>query len=53
MVPGYDIWLLGEFYAAYDHLQEAYQLYNSLLPGDRELQAPIETPKHGSISNYH
>ena len=30
--------LLGEFYAAYDHLQEAYQLYNALLPGDRELQ---------------
>ena len=30
--------LLSEFYAAYDHLQEAYQLYNALLPGDRELQ---------------
>ena len=29
---------LGEFYFAYDHLQEAYQLYNALLPGDRELQ---------------
>ena len=29
---------LGEHYAAYDHLQEAYQLFNSLLPGDRELQ---------------
>ena len=29
---------LGEPYAAYDHLQEAYQLFNALLPGDRELQ---------------
>ena len=29
--------ILGEFYDAYDCLQEAYQLYNSLLPGDREL----------------
>ena len=29
---------LGEHYAAYDHLQEAYQLFNALLPGDRELQ---------------
>ena len=29
---------LGEYYAAYDHLQEAYQLYNALLPGDRKLQ---------------
>ena len=29
---------LGEFYAAYDSLQEAYQLFNTLLPGDRELQ---------------
>ena len=30
--------LLGEFYTAYDHMQEAYQLYNALLPGNRELQ---------------
>ena len=29
---------LGEFYAGYDNLREAYQLYNALLPGDRELQ---------------
>ena len=29
---------LGEFYACYDHVEEAYQLYNALLPGDRELQ---------------
>ena len=29
---------LGEHYAAYNHLQEAYQLFNALLPGDRELQ---------------
>jgi tetratricopeptide (TPR) repeat protein len=29
---------LGEYYAGYDHLQEAYQLYKSLLPGTRELQ---------------
>ena len=29
---------LGEYYAAYDHLQEAYQLYNTFLPGDRKLQ---------------
>ena len=29
---------LGEFYDAYEHLQEAYQLFNALLPGDRELQ---------------
>ena len=29
---------LGEYYAAYDQLQEAYQLYNALLPGDRDLQ---------------
>ena len=29
---------LGEFYDAYDHLQEAYQLYNDLLPGDLGLQ---------------
>ena len=29
---------LGEFHAFYDHLQEAYQLYNALLPRDRELQ---------------
>ena len=29
---------LGEFYAAYDQLQEAYQLYNALLPGYREFQ---------------
>ena len=30
--------VLGDFYAAYHHLQEAYQIYNALLPGDRELQ---------------
>ena len=30
--------LLGEFYAGYDHVQEAYQLYNALLPGNLELQ---------------
>ena len=30
--------ILGEFYAAYDHVQEAYQLYNALLPGNRVLQ---------------
>ena len=30
--------ILGEVYAAYDHLQEAYQLYNALLPGDHNLQ---------------
>ena len=29
---------VGEFYAAYDHLQEAYQLYNALLPGNHKLQ---------------
>ena len=29
---------LGEFYDGYDHLQEAYQLFNTLLPGDHELQ---------------
>ena len=29
---------LGELYPAYDNLQEAYQLYNSLLPGNLELQ---------------
>jgi tetratricopeptide (TPR) repeat protein len=29
---------LGEFYAAYDHVHEAFQLFNTLLPGDRELQ---------------
>ena len=29
---------LGEFYACNDNLHEAYQLYNSLLPGDSELQ---------------
>ena len=29
---------LGEFHVAYSHLQEAYQLFNTLLPGDRELQ---------------
>ena len=29
---------LGEFYASYDYVQEAYQLYNSLLPVDPELQ---------------
>ena len=29
---------LGEYYAAYDPTQEAYQLYNALLPGDLELQ---------------
>ena len=29
---------LGEFHAAYDNLQEAYQLYNALSPGTRELQ---------------
>ena len=29
---------LGEYHAGYDHLQEAYHLYNALLPGDRELQ---------------
>ena len=40
------LWCLGmtyghfdEYHAAYyDHVQEGYQLYNSLLPGDRELQ---------------
>ena len=30
--------LLGEYYAAYDHKQEAYQLYKALLPGNPELQ---------------
>ena len=29
---------LGGHYAAYDHLKEAYRLYNALLPGNRELQ---------------
>ena len=29
---------LGEYYTAYDHLQEAYQLFNALLPGNLELQ---------------
>ena len=29
---------LSEYYVAYDHLQEAYQLYNALLPGTCELQ---------------
>ena len=29
---------LGEFYDSYDHVQEAYQLFNALLPGDHELQ---------------
>ena len=29
---------IGEFYAAYDQTQEAYQLFNTLLPGDLELQ---------------
>ena len=29
---------LGEYYAAYDYVHEAYQLYIALLPGDRELQ---------------
>ena len=29
---------LGDFYDTYDHLQEAYQLFNTLLPGNRELQ---------------
>ena len=26
---------LGEFYAGYDHLQEAYELYNTLLPSQK------------------
>ena len=30
--------LLSQFYAAYDHVQEAYQLYKALLPGNLELQ---------------
>ena len=30
--------LLGEFQPAYNHLQEAYQGFNALPPGDRELQ---------------
>ena len=30
--------LLGEYYAAYDHKQEAYQLYKALLPDNPELQ---------------
>ena len=29
---------LGEYYAGYDSLREAYELYNALLPGDLELQ---------------
>ena len=29
---------LGEYYAAYDHKQEAYQLYKTLLPDNPELQ---------------
>ena len=29
---------LGEFFDAYDHMKEAYQLFNTLIPGDRELQ---------------
>jgi hypothetical protein len=29
---------IGEFYDAYDRLQEAYRLFNTLLPGDREIQ---------------
>ena len=29
---------LGEFYAAYDHVREAYQRYNALLPGNLKLQ---------------
>jgi tetratricopeptide (TPR) repeat protein len=29
---------LGDFHSAYDHLQEAYQLFNTLPPGDVESQ---------------
>ena len=29
---------LGEYYAAYDHVEEAYKLYKALLPGNLELQ---------------
>ena len=35
---GTTLGFLGEFYDAYDHLQEAYQLFTALLPGDLELQ---------------
>ena len=30
--------LVGEYYAAYDHKQEAYQVYKALLPDNPELQ---------------
>ena len=29
---------LAEIYASYDHIHEAYQLYNALLPGNHELR---------------
>ena len=29
---------IGKYYDAYDHLHEAYKLFNTLLPGDCELQ---------------
>jgi tetratricopeptide (TPR) repeat protein len=29
---------IGDFHASYDHLQEAYQLFNALPPGEVELQ---------------
>ena len=35
---GSTYFILAEFHSAYDHLQEAYQLFNTLLPGDHELQ---------------
>ena len=35
---GATLGFLGEYYVAYDHLQEAYQLCKALLPGNRELQ---------------
>ena len=35
---GRTYFLLSEFQPAYDHLQEAYQVFNALPPGDHELQ---------------
>ena len=40
---------LGKFYAAYDCLQEAYQLYNTLLPSQKryDLRKGLLRKKHG------
>ena len=49
---GMTYYYLGEFYAAYDHVQEAYRLYNALLPSQKwyDLRKGFLSKKYGPLA---